>query len=185
MTESDERARLRATYEAAWNKADVRPIYWKMTLPQFGNPGQSLRDYLQHGEYETDRNSGVGLYIHGRGFKRHQVLPTLAKELVMLGDRVQYVSMRKLVVVVNQGGEDYDLLLRTSALCVGQFYDDTVEKPYSGYDLSNVEDFLRTRIENGHRVCLSATLPLREAVWYPQEFRELIGDYTREFSFGN
>jgi hypothetical protein len=183
--DTEDRAKLRDEMKAAWTKADVRPLYWKMALPQFGQPGADLRAYLQHGEYGRDRGGNMGVYVCGKAKDRHLVLPTLAKELVLLKDRVQYVSLRKLVHVAQHGGEDYELLLRTSALCVGQFFDDTVPNPYSGWDLSNVEDFLRTRMEGNQRLYLSATSPVGEARWYPEEFREMVAACTREYRFGN
>lgn len=183
--DTEENTRLRQEYEAAWIKADVRPLYWRMGLTQFGDQGKALRAYLQRGDYREDRLGSMGLYICGAAKDRHLVLPTLAKELVMLQDRVQYISMRKLIYVVQQGGEDYELVLRTSALCVGQFYDDSVPNPYSGWDLSNVEDFLRTRMEGNQRLYLSATSPASEAKWYPRELREMITACTREYRFAH
>jgi hypothetical protein len=183
--DTEDRAKLRDEMRAAWTKADVRPLYWKMALTQFGPTGADLRSYLQHGDYREDRLGGTGIYISGKARDRHLVLPTLAKELVMLQDRVQYVSLRKLTYVVQQGGEDYELLLRTSALCIGQFYDDTVACPYQGYELSNVEDFLRSRMESNQRLYLSATSPAHEARWFAEEFRAMVAACTVEYRFAH
>jgi hypothetical protein len=183
MTEAEDRAKEREVITAALHKADIGRLYWNKALPQYGDRGRELREYLKSG-YAEDKRHGFGLYIHGKAKERHLVLPTLAKELVLLKDNVQYVSLRKLIHVVNSGGEDLEWVMRVDALCVGQFYDDSIDKPYSGYDLSNVEDVLRTRIENLQRNYLSATSITRDAVWYSEEFRELIAESTREYHFG-
>lgn len=178
-------ARARAEYEAAMTTADIPKLYWRKALPQLGLTGTSLRTYLQHGAYTEDRNSGVGLYLWGKNRARAAALPVLGRELVLLGDHVQYVSMRKFVHVVNGGGEDYDIVMRCDALCIGQFFDDSVPCPYSGPELSNAEDFLRRRFENEQRVYLSSSSDVRSAVWYPAEFRNLIALCTKEFNFGD
>jgi hypothetical protein len=183
MTEAEERAKERETITAALDKADIGKLYWNKALPMYGVVGCDIRTYLQNGEYTDDKRDGIGLYIHGKGKNRHLVLPTLAKELVLLKDSVQYVSLRKLIHVVNSGGEDHEWVLRVGALCVGQFYDDSIDKPYSGYDLSNIEDLLRTRIENCQRIYLSSSSAIRDALWYSQEFRELVAESTREHHF--
>lgn len=153
--------------------AGVGQSLWHLNLPQFHDIGNEIRKYLLT-ELLHDLSTGVCISVYGKADIRVPLFNALAKEATLvLSTGCKLVTLRKLCSIIEYGEEDELFALRSARLLlIKNFYDDTIDCPYTFSQRSFIENFLTTQIVD-HRVGvgLSTSAPLDKAVWWSGDFR--------------
>lgn len=156
--------------------AGVAPSSWSTKITNYGKTGETLRNYLLT-NFKDDLVKGAGIFINGDSDIRVPFFNTLAKEIVLLKPgKVVLVSMRKLVnAIIHNDYEERKNYIQSRVLMLKNFYDASVECPYTYMERSLVEDFLGDRVEeNKSMTVYSSCAPLESASWWSRDFRKQI-----------
>lgn len=167
-------------------KAGIPLKYRKLTRKDFLPKGKILLDYLGSDAYASDLLDGRGVCLSGDPTVRSDLLAMMAKPAAIEGRSTVLISLHSLVPVLEHNEERRALIHRADFVFIDWFEREfkSDECPYTLKELSNVEDFLASRMHQGRATHFAACRRWPQLKWYSRDFIGLMEPKVNDIVLG-
>lgn len=174
--------------EKVLDSARIPKRYWGKRTVDYKPEGRRLRDYIDSDLREKDIDKGKVYLFHGIADRRVHLFHLFGKEMVLAGVGVFLCPLVTMVTCIRENSSEAADTLRfmdrVNLVMISNFYDSELPFPYTGFERALVEDFLIRRVEAGLSLGVSACKHLQYADWWSTDFRTVLSDNMRGWSFG-
>lgn len=174
---SSKRVKLADHVLASLKFTGLQPAVFSDTLLNHGPSAVEMREYLRTGNVDQIVHNGGGWYLNELRPKSHYVSHLFMKGLHLVGYKVRFMGLTKLVRVLRD--KEAETLDEVRVLGIGSFYTrDFPQCPLDPKDIFLVRNFLLDEwMPGGNGVVLCADGSLRKASeWWGESFTQILED---------
>ncbi len=132
-----------------------------------------LRAYLGSDSFKDDQENGRGINIYGPASTRSDALMLVAKMFVFSASSTYFTTVNQCLSALEGNGEFRSTLDRIDNLFIDFFERDFKAadgRPYSFYQLVQIEDFLIRRFQSGRVTMFGSHCAWMAQKWYSRDF---------------